>query len=60
MFEQLTERLEGFFKKLRGGGRLTEEQVGETLREVRKILLEADVNLNVAKDFVDRIQMKAI
>ncbi len=59
MFEQLSSRLEGFFKKLRGGGRLSEEQVAQTLAEVRKILLEADVNLNVARDFVDRIQSKA-
>ncbi len=60
MFEQLSNRLEGFFKKLRGGGRLSEEQVRETLREIRKILLEADVNLNVARDFVDKISDKAV
>lgn len=60
MFEQLSSRLEGFFKKLRGGGRLTEEQVKETMREIRKILLEADVNLNIARDFVEKIQDKAV
>lgn len=60
MFEQLTNRLEGFFKKLRGGGRLTEDQVRETLREIRKILLEADVSLSVVRDFILKVEQKAI
>lgn len=60
MFEQLTNRLEQFFKKLKGGGRLTEDQVRETLREVRKILLEADVSLPVVRDFILKVEQKAI
>ncbi|MCX7834560.1 MAG: signal recognition particle protein [bacterium] len=60
MFDQLTNRLESFFKKLKGSGRLTEEQVRETLREVKKILLEADVSLSVVRDFILRIEQKAV
>ncbi len=53
MFENLTDRLEGVFKKLRGHGMLTEENIKEAMREVRMALLEADVNYQVARDFVD-------
>jgi signal recognition particle subunit SRP54 len=60
MFENLTDRLEGVFKKLRGHGKLTEENISEALREVRGALLEADVNFKVAKDFVASIAEKAI
>ncbi len=60
MFENLSDRLEGVFKKLRGHGKLTEENIGEALREVRGALLEADVNFKVAKDFVANIADKAI
>lgn len=60
MFENLTDRLEGVFKKLRGHGKLTEENISEALREVRGALLEADVNFKVAKDFVAGITAKAI
>ncbi len=60
MFENLTDRLEGVFKKLRGHGILTEDNIKEAMREVRMALLEADVNYKVARDFVDGVTAKAI
>ncbi len=60
MFESLSERLGAVFKRLRGRGRLTEEDVNEALREVRRALLEADVSLPVVKDFVARVKEKAL
>ena len=60
MFENLTDRLEGVFKKLRGHGKLSEENIDEAMREVRTALLEADVNFKVAKNFVATVTEKAI
>ncbi|HKJ10088.1 MAG TPA: signal recognition particle protein [Gammaproteobacteria bacterium] len=60
MFENLTERLTGTIKRLRGQGRLTEDNIKDTLREVRMALLEADVALPVVRDFVDRVRERAI
>ena len=60
MFEALTQRLEAIFDRLRGAGRLTEENIQEALREVRVALLEADVNFRVAKSFVERIRERAV
>lgn len=60
MFENLTDRLEGVFKKLRGHGRLSEENIEEAMREVRTALLEADVNFKVAKQFVASVTEKAV
>ncbi len=60
MFDNLTDRLDGVFKTLRGTGKLTEENIKESMREVRMALLEADVNLQVAKDFVARVTEKSI
>ncbi|MDR3628771.1 MAG: signal recognition particle protein [Desulfocapsaceae bacterium] len=60
MFENLTERLEGVFKRLRGHGILTEENIQEAMSEVRMALLEADVNFKVAKDFVASVTQKAV
>src|SRR5512143_2103156 len=60
MFEQLSERLESVFKKLRGQGTLTEENIRDSLREVRRALLEADVHFTVAKEFVRKVEEKAI
>ncbi len=60
MFEQLTQRFDTFFKKLRGHGKLTEDNVRDSMREVRRILLEADVNFKVVKDFIAAIQEKAL
>ncbi len=60
MFDNLTDRLEGVFKTLRGAGKLSEENIKDSMREVRMALLEADVNLQVVKDFVAKITEKAI
>ena len=60
MFENLTEKLQRAFKNLRGQGVLTEENVGEVLREIRMALLEADVNLNVVKELMEHIRAKAM
>ena len=60
MFENLTDKLQRAFKHLRGQGVLTEENIIEALREIRVALLEADVNLNVAKDLIEQIRVKAI
>jgi len=59
MFENLTERLDHVFKKLKGRGKLSEKDITDALREVRLALLEADVNYAVVKDFIARIQEKA-
>jgi signal recognition particle subunit SRP54 len=60
MFEKLQERLESTFKKLRGYGKLSEDNIKDTLREVRVALLEADVNYKVAKDFLEKVKEKAM
>ena len=60
MFESLSKRLEGIFNNLSGHGKLTEEDVNTALREVRLALIEADVNLKVARQFADRVKEKAI
>lgn len=60
MFEDLSEKLEGIFKKLRGHGKLTEDNIKGALREVRRVLLEADVNYKVVKHFIDQVQQRAI
>jgi signal recognition particle subunit SRP54 len=60
MFENLSSKLEAVFKKLRGHGKLTEENIQEALKEVRLALLEADVNFKVVKDFVQTVQQRAI
>src|SRR5215467_12286550 len=60
MFDTLSDRLEGVFKKLRGQGRITERNIEEALREVRLALLEADVNIKVVRDFVDHVKQKAL
>ncbi len=59
MFDQLTKSFENFFRNLRGQGKITEENIRDSLREVRRILLEADVNYKVVKDFIDGVQQKA-
>lgn len=60
MFSQLTDSLESTLKNLRGQGKLTEENVAEALREVRRAFLEADVNYNVTRDFVKAVKEKAL
>ena len=60
MFENLTDKLEQTFKRLRGQGRITESNVAESLREVRLALLEADVNFKVVKGFMESVQAQAL
>src|ERR1700751_3075871 len=60
MFDSLSDKLERAFKVLKGQGKITEINVAETLKEVRKALLDADVNFKVAKQFTDTIKEKAM
>lgn len=60
MFENLSERLEKSFKLLKGQGRISEINIAETLKEVRRALLDADVNFKIAKQFTDTIKQKAL
>ena len=60
MFESLSERLERSFKILKGQGRITEINVAETMKEVRKALLDADVSYKIAKEFTDEVKQKAL
>lgn len=60
MFENLTDRLERSFKILKGEGRITEINVAETLKEIRRALIDADVNYKVAKTFTDDVKQKAL
>ena len=60
MFENLTSKLETVFKKLRGHGKLTQQNIQEALKEVRMALLEADVNFKVVKDFIQSVEQRAI
>jgi signal recognition particle subunit SRP54 len=60
MFESLTQKLEATFKKLRGQGKITPQNVEDSLREVRRALLDADVNYKVAKQFIEDVQKRAI
>src|SRR6187401_3813551 len=60
MFDTLSNKLQAAFKNLRGLGKISEENVGEALRDVRMALLEADVNFKVARDFIERVKTKSI
>ncbi len=60
MFDSLSDKLESVFKKLRGQGVMSEDNIKEALREVRLALLEADVNFKVVKDFVESVRLKAV
>ncbi len=60
MLEQLSSNLEGIFKRLRGRGKLSEKNISEAMREVRRALLEADVNYRVTRDFIARITEKSL
>ena len=60
MFESLSDKLEKAFKTLKGEGRITEINVAETLKDVRRALLDADVNFKIAKDFTDKVKEKAL
>ncbi|WP_304131700.1 signal recognition particle protein [Ignavibacterium album] len=60
MFEELSLKLDAALKKITGQGRLTETNISDTLREIRRILLDADVNYKVAKDFIEKVKEKAL
>jgi signal recognition particle subunit SRP54 len=60
MFEELSLKLDSALKKIRGQGKLTENNISDTLREIRRILLDADVNYKVAKEFIEKVSAKAL
>jgi signal recognition particle subunit SRP54 len=60
MFDSLSSKLQNAFRNLRGLGKISEANVGDSLREVRQALLEADVNFKVARDFIERVRAKSI
>ncbi|MFA5459519.1 MAG: signal recognition particle protein [Bacilli bacterium] len=60
MFESLSDRLEGVLKKIKGYGKITNDNIGEMIREIRLSLLEADVNYQVVKEFTSRVKEKAL
>ncbi len=60
MFESLSDRLQSTFKKLKGQGKLTENNISDALREVRRAFLEADVNYKVTRDFIENIKVRAL
>ena len=60
MFQSLSDRLSGVLDKLTGRGSLSEADVSEAMREVRRALLEADVALDVVRDFIDKVKAKAV
>jgi signal recognition particle subunit SRP54 len=59
MFDALSDRLESAWKKLRGQDKISQSNIQDALREVRRALLEADVNLQVVKDFISEVETKA-
>jgi len=60
MFDSLSSKLQNAFRNLRGLGKISEDNVADSLREVRMALLEADVNFKVARDFIERVKTKAV
>src|SRR6266700_7829792 len=60
MFDSLSSKLQNAFRNLRGLGKISEENAGDALREVRLALLEADVNFKVARDFIERVKAKSL
>ena len=60
MFEALSDRLQGIVRNLTGQGRLSADNIRESLRDVRRALLEADVNVGVAKEFIARVEARAV
>jgi signal recognition particle subunit SRP54 len=60
MFEDLTQKLESSLKKIRGQGKLTEKNISDSLRDIRRVLLDADVNYKVAKEFIENVSQKAL
>ena len=60
MFDELIQKLDVAVRKLRGLGKITEKNIAESMRDVRRVLLEADVHYKVAKDFIDSVKEKAV
>src|SRR5918993_3068986 len=60
MFQNLSERLESAFKQIKGEGRITELNIAATVKDIRRALVDADVNYKIAKDFTDRVKDKAL
>src|SRR5499427_6027635 len=60
MFDELSEKLDAVFARLRGRGTLSEADIKEGLREVRRVLLEADVNFQLTREFLERVEKKAV
>ena len=60
MFDNLSSKLDRAFKVLKGQGRITEINVAETVKEIRRALLDADVNYKIAKDFTDKVKLEAL
>ena len=60
MFENLSERLESAFKQIKGEGRITELNIAATIKDIRRALIDADVNFKIAKDFTDTVREKAM
>src|ERR1700719_2030399 len=60
MFENLTERLESAFKQIKGEGRITELNIAATVKDIRRALIDADVNYKIAKEFTDTVREKAL
>ena len=60
MFDSLSNKLQQAFRNLRGLGKISESNVGDSLREVRLALLEADVNFKVARDFIEQVKTKSL
>ena len=60
MFDRLSERFDTIFQKLRGQGKINERNIEEALREIRRALLEADVNFKVARTFLQRVKEQAV
>ena len=60
MFENLSERLESAFKQIKGEGRITELNIAATVKDIRRALIDADVNFKIAKEFTDTVREKAL
>ena len=60
MFDQISDRFNSLLQDLRGLGKITDKNIEDTSREIRRILLEADVNINVTKNFVQRVKDRSI
>src|SRR5881397_4276459 len=60
MFDAISSKLQNAFRNLRGLGKISEENIGDALREVRMALLDADVNFKVVRDFIDRVKTKSL